>query len=237
MLFLCPVGCLSLAFLNQDSQQGRDLETSGCNKKNLIGPILFLYHEESLASSNLNSKLLRFHCTHPNLRTLFHKSSHYQWHCYQGYHQNNQSHSPQSLESLLLVPDKGFQLCYDSGYRISWYHYRRSPVLQKKYFQKIVYFQTFLKTCNKIFFKTSEDYVYKYLSGLAPPIIIPRNMIPEIKTQQKTFIRNQKKSPQSLESLLLVPDKSFQLCYDFEYRISWYHYRRSPVLNFFFQSF
>ena len=102
----------------------------------------------------------------PNLRTLFHKSSHYQWHCYPGYHQNNQSHSPQSLESLLLVPDKGFQLCYDSGYRISWYHYRRSPVLQKKYFQKIVYFQTFLKTCNKIFFKTSEDYVYKYLSGL-----------------------------------------------------------------------
>ena len=31
-----------------------------------IGPILFLYYEESLASSNLNSKLLRFHSAHPN---------------------------------------------------------------------------------------------------------------------------------------------------------------------------
>ena len=28
---LCPVGCLSLAFLNWDSQQGRDLATSGGN--------------------------------------------------------------------------------------------------------------------------------------------------------------------------------------------------------------
>ena len=27
-----PCGCLSLAFLNWDSQQGRDLATSGCNK-------------------------------------------------------------------------------------------------------------------------------------------------------------------------------------------------------------
>ena len=38
-------------------------------KKNLIGPIIFLYYEESLASSNLNSKLLRFHCAHPNVST------------------------------------------------------------------------------------------------------------------------------------------------------------------------
>ena len=38
----------------------------------LIGPILFLYYEESLVSSNLNSKLLRFRCAHPNLY-----SSHY----------------------------------------------------------------------------------------------------------------------------------------------------------------
>ena len=62
-----PVGCLSLAFLNWDSQQGRDLATSGRNKKNSIRPILFIYYEESLVSSNLNSKLLRFHCAHPNL--------------------------------------------------------------------------------------------------------------------------------------------------------------------------
>ena len=31
-----------------------------------IGPILFLYHEESILSSNLNSKELRFHGAHPN---------------------------------------------------------------------------------------------------------------------------------------------------------------------------
>ena len=31
-LCLCPVGCLSLAFLNWDSQQGRDIATSGHNK-------------------------------------------------------------------------------------------------------------------------------------------------------------------------------------------------------------
>ena len=31
-----------------------------------LGPILFLYYEESLVSSNLNSKLFRFHSAHPN---------------------------------------------------------------------------------------------------------------------------------------------------------------------------
>ena len=41
-----------------------DLAISGCNSK-LIGPILFLYYEDSLVSSNLNSNLLRFHCAHP----------------------------------------------------------------------------------------------------------------------------------------------------------------------------
>jgi hypothetical protein len=35
------------------------------NKKNLMGPILFLYYEESLVSSNLNSKLFQFHSAHP----------------------------------------------------------------------------------------------------------------------------------------------------------------------------
>jgi hypothetical protein len=33
LLCLCPVGCLSLEKLNCDSQQGRDLATSGCNKR------------------------------------------------------------------------------------------------------------------------------------------------------------------------------------------------------------
>ena len=36
-------------------------------KKKSIGPILFLYYEESLVSLNLNSKQLRFHCAHPNV--------------------------------------------------------------------------------------------------------------------------------------------------------------------------
>ena len=61
---------MSLEKLNWDSQQGRNLATSGGNKKISIGPILFLYYEESLVSSNLNSKQLRFHCAHPNLDTI-----------------------------------------------------------------------------------------------------------------------------------------------------------------------
>ena len=32
-----------------------------------IQPILFLYYKESLGSSNLNSKLFRFHCVRPNV--------------------------------------------------------------------------------------------------------------------------------------------------------------------------
>ena len=48
--------------------QGRDLAISGSNKKS-IWPILFLYYEETLVSSNLNSNLLRFHCAHSNLST------------------------------------------------------------------------------------------------------------------------------------------------------------------------
>ena len=36
-------------------------------KKNSIGPILILYYEESLVSSNLKSNLLRFPCAHPDL--------------------------------------------------------------------------------------------------------------------------------------------------------------------------
>ena len=52
---------------SMDSQQGSDLATSGCNKTKSIGPILFLHYEESLVSSNLNSKLFRFHCVRPKL--------------------------------------------------------------------------------------------------------------------------------------------------------------------------
>ena len=33
-----------------------------------IGPILFLYHDESMVSSNLNSKQLSFHYAHPNVQ-------------------------------------------------------------------------------------------------------------------------------------------------------------------------
>ena len=71
LLSICPVGCLSLVFLNYDSQQDRDRATSGCNKKNLIGPILFLYDKESLVLSNLNSNLLRFHCVRPTVHTYY----------------------------------------------------------------------------------------------------------------------------------------------------------------------
>ena len=45
------------------------------NKKNSMGPFLFLYYEESLVSSNLNSKVLWFHSVRPNVcpieETLF----------------------------------------------------------------------------------------------------------------------------------------------------------------------
>ena len=36
----------------------------------LIRPILFLYYEKSLVSSNLNSKLLSFHCAYPNVHKM-----------------------------------------------------------------------------------------------------------------------------------------------------------------------
>jgi hypothetical protein len=35
-----------------------------------IGPILFLYYEESLVSSNLNSKQLWFHGAHPTASNI-----------------------------------------------------------------------------------------------------------------------------------------------------------------------
>ena len=41
------------------------LAISDTTKLFLIRPILFLYYEENLVSSSLNSNLLRFHCAHP----------------------------------------------------------------------------------------------------------------------------------------------------------------------------
>ena len=38
-------------------------------QKKLMGPILSLYYEESLVSSNLNSKLLWFHSVRPNIHS------------------------------------------------------------------------------------------------------------------------------------------------------------------------
>ena len=39
-----------------------------CWLSQFIGPVLFLYHEESLVSSNLYSKLFWFHCVRPNVQ-------------------------------------------------------------------------------------------------------------------------------------------------------------------------
>ena len=38
--------------------------------KPLTSPILFLYNEESLVSSNLNSKPFRFHCVRPKVDSI-----------------------------------------------------------------------------------------------------------------------------------------------------------------------
>ena len=50
-------------------------------KKISMGPILFLYYEESLVSSNLNSKLFWFHSAHPNVNggcyPAFDKNQHF----------------------------------------------------------------------------------------------------------------------------------------------------------------
>ena len=63
LLCLCPVGCLSLA---ETANRAETEQHQDATKKSLIGPILFLHYEESLASSNLNFKLLRVNCAHPN---------------------------------------------------------------------------------------------------------------------------------------------------------------------------
>ena len=58
------------AFLNWDSQQGRDRATSGPNKKNQLGQsYYYINYEEILVLSNLNSKQFRFHGVRPILHT------------------------------------------------------------------------------------------------------------------------------------------------------------------------
>ena len=50
------------------SQFRKATETANrTQQKKSIGPILLLYYEESLVSSNLNSKLFWFHCVRPNI--------------------------------------------------------------------------------------------------------------------------------------------------------------------------
>ena len=63
LLCLCPVGCLS------SGQRHSNVRTQ--QNKISIRPILFSYHEESLVSSNFNSKLFRFHCVRPNIHISF----------------------------------------------------------------------------------------------------------------------------------------------------------------------
>ena len=62
----CWLSQFSFSKLRQPTGQ-RQSNVRMQQKKSLIGPILFLYYEENLVSSNLNSKLLTFHCAHPNL--------------------------------------------------------------------------------------------------------------------------------------------------------------------------
>ena len=68
LLCLCPVGCLSSAFLNWDRQQGRDRAMSGRNKRNQLGQSYsYIMRKVWYISSNLNSKLFRFHRVRPNM--------------------------------------------------------------------------------------------------------------------------------------------------------------------------
>ena len=67
LLCLCPVGFLSLAETANRTETEQHQDAAFFFS---IKPILFLYYEESLVSLNLNSKLLRFHCAHPNRYTI-----------------------------------------------------------------------------------------------------------------------------------------------------------------------
>jgi hypothetical protein len=63
---MASLGVLHAYFLQKGIEQQVNLmEQSQDSNIFLIGLILFLYDKESLVSSNLNSKLLRFHCVRP----------------------------------------------------------------------------------------------------------------------------------------------------------------------------
>ena len=72
---LRPDVALSQPFLLSQFSKAKLRQPTGQKRSNVreqqtkisIGPILFLYYEESLLSSNLNSKQLRFLCAHPNV--------------------------------------------------------------------------------------------------------------------------------------------------------------------------
>ena len=69
----CWLSQFSISKLRQPT--GQRLSNVRGKQKKSIGPILFLYYEESLVSSNLNSKQLRFHGAHPTyiVSTYFEK--------------------------------------------------------------------------------------------------------------------------------------------------------------------
>ena len=53
--------------LSETANRAETLQSQDATNFFLLGPILFSYYEESLVSSNLNSKLLQFHSVKPNL--------------------------------------------------------------------------------------------------------------------------------------------------------------------------
>ena len=61
----CWLSQLNFSKMRQPKGQRHSKVRTQQNKIS-IRSILFLYYEESLVSSNLNSNLLRFHCAHPN---------------------------------------------------------------------------------------------------------------------------------------------------------------------------
>jgi hypothetical protein len=62
---LAPLHCFLLR--PETANRAETLHRQDATKNFLVGPILFLYYEESLVSSNLNSKLLWFHSVRPNV--------------------------------------------------------------------------------------------------------------------------------------------------------------------------
>ena len=60
-------GTLPLTSLAETANRAETLHHQDATKKILVGSILFFYHEESLVSSNLNSKLPRFHSFRTNV--------------------------------------------------------------------------------------------------------------------------------------------------------------------------